>query len=188
MTKDNQFLFSANEDSLSVDDTLKNKYSRIVRFIKQDGSYHAEKIFAYPLNIEGKNNEKESKGIADLLPLDKDHLLTLERFYLPERKKQIIKIFLTTLSDQSTNLIDLISRIDESNTIALEKQQIFDFSQLEKTFKGSDYQTDNFEGISFGPILPSGNPSLILVSDNNFNPKQKTIFVVLELIIPKLPQ
>lgn len=31
---------------------------------------------------------------------------------------------------------------------------------------------DNIEGMTFGPSLPSGERSLILVSDNNFNPFQ----------------
>ena len=45
--------------------------------------------------------------------------------------------------------------------------------------------TDNIEGITLGPILPNGNRSVILVSDNNFSPTQQSQFMLLELITDK---
>jgi 3-phytase/alkaline phosphatase D len=36
---------------------------------------------------------------------------------------------------------------------------------------------DNLEGATFGPMLPDGRYTLILVSDNNFNPGQTTQFI-----------
>jgi hypothetical protein len=41
---------------------------------------------------------------------------------------------------------------------------------------------DNVEGITFGPMLPNGHRSLIFVSDNNFNDKQKTQFFLFEVL------
>jgi hypothetical protein len=41
---------------------------------------------------------------------------------------------------------------------------------------------DNIEGLTFGPKLVNGNPSLIFVSDNNFSDKQKTQVLVFELV------
>lgn len=38
---------------------------------------------------------------------------------------------------------------------------------------------DNVEGMIFGPALPDGRITLILVSDNNFNPSQITQFIAL---------
>lgn len=38
---------------------------------------------------------------------------------------------------------------------------------------------DNVEGMIFGPVLPDGRITLILVSDNNFNPSQTTQFIAL---------
>jgi hypothetical protein len=37
---------------------------------------------------------------------------------------------------------------------------------------------DNVEGMAFGPDLPDGRRSLILVSDNNFAPAQFTQFLL----------
>jgi 3-phytase/alkaline phosphatase D len=38
---------------------------------------------------------------------------------------------------------------------------------------------DNLEALEFGPMLPDGRYSLIVASDNNFNPGQTTQFIVL---------
>jgi hypothetical protein len=40
---------------------------------------------------------------------------------------------------------------------------------------------DNIEGITLGPRLPDGHQSLVLVSDDNFSPRQITQFVAFAL-------
>ena len=40
----------------------------------------------------------------------------------------------------------------------------------------------NIEGVTFGPILANGHRSLIFVTDNNFNTKEKTQFLLFEVI------
>ena len=40
---------------------------------------------------------------------------------------------------------------------------------------------DNLEGMTFGPDLPDGRRTLVVVSDNNFSPGQFTQLVVLAL-------
>jgi hypothetical protein len=42
-------------------------------------------------------------------------------------------------------------------------------------------RVDNLEGMAFGPDLPNGNRSLVLVSDDNFSPIQVTQFLAFEL-------
>jgi hypothetical protein len=42
---------------------------------------------------------------------------------------------------------------------------------------------DNIEGMTFGPPLPDGRATLVIVSDNNFNAGQFTQFIVLALEI-----
>ena len=41
---------------------------------------------------------------------------------------------------------------------------------------------DNLEGMTWGPPLPGGGRSLVLVSDDNFNPAQSTQFIAAEYI------
>jgi hypothetical protein len=44
-----------------------------------------------------------------------------------------------------------------------------------------DIRIDNLEGMSWGPRLPNGRRSLVLVSDDNFSPRQATQLLLFEL-------
>ena len=39
----------------------------------------------------------------------------------------------------------------------------------------------NVEGVTFGPLLPNGNRTLIFVVDNNFRATEKTQFLLFEI-------
>jgi hypothetical protein len=54
------------------------------------------------------------------------------------------------------------------------KTLLADFAQLGLP------RLDNTEGMTRGPTLPNGNPTLVFVSDDNFNSSQVTQFVALE--------
>ncbi len=41
---------------------------------------------------------------------------------------------------------------------------------------------DNIDGLTFGPDLPNGHKTLVFVADNNFNPLQKSQFLLFEVI------
>jgi len=56
------------------------------------------------------------------------------------------------------------------------KRQVFAFDDL-------GIPIDNIEGMTFGPDLPDGRKTLVMVSDNNFSAGQFTQFVVLALDI-----
>jgi hypothetical protein len=42
--------------------------------------------------------------------------------------------------------------------------------------------TDNIEGVTFGPVLPNGHPTLLFVADNNFAAYQRSQFFLFEII------
>jgi len=44
---------------------------------------------------------------------------------------------------------------------------VFDFKLVQNQLK--ENIIDNIEGMTFGPDLPNGNKTLLLVSDNNFS-------------------
>ena len=43
---------------------------------------------------------------------------------------------------------------------------------------------DNFEAMTFGPTLPDGGRTLLVVSDDNFRVTQKTVFLLFRLTTP----
>ncbi len=45
-----------------------------------------------------------------------------------------------------------------------------------------DIELDNLEGMSWGPRMPDGKPTLILVSDDNFSARQRTLFLAFEVM------
>ncbi|MCG8366302.1 MAG: esterase-like activity of phytase family protein, partial [Pseudanabaenales cyanobacterium] len=64
----------------------------------------------------------------------------------------------------------------------VEKRLLLDFEEL-------GIRLDNSEALAFGPTLPNGRQSLLVVSDNNFNPNhQITQFIAFALDIEPVPQ
>ena len=45
-----------------------------------------------------------------------------------------------------------------------------------------DIYRDNIEGVTFGPLLPNGNKTLIFVADNNFNKAEKAQLLLFEVV------
>ena len=43
------------------------------------------------------------------------------------------------------------------------------------------FYIDNIEGVTFGPKLSNGKRSLIFIADNNFNPLEKSQFLLFEI-------
>jgi hypothetical protein len=64
----------------------------------------------------------------------------------------------------------------------LSKRLILNLDTLPELGSSRLPKIDNIEGVSFGPTLPNGHRSLVLVSDNNFNPDQITQFLAFEVV------
>ncbi len=98
-------------------------------------------------------------GVSEILALDTDRVLVVERSF-SAGVGNTIRIFLTDLrtGDAVTGSGSL-----PADVRPMWKTQIVDVADL-----GVD--PDNIEGLSFGPVLPDGRPSLVLVADNNFQP------------------
>jgi hypothetical protein len=62
------------------------------------------------------------------------------------------------------------------------KRLLLNLSKLPELGSPRLPKIDNIEGVAFGPDLPNGHRSLVLVSDNNFNPDQITQFLALEVV------
>lgn len=111
-------------------------------------------------------------GISELLCLDQNNILLLERAYSPSWKDNKIKLYHVTFNT-ATDVKDWQS-LNEKEFKPATKKLVLDFATLGITL-------DNLEGISFGKTLPNGNRTLIVMSDNNFSKEQKTQFLLFEL-------
>ncbi|NEV93135.1 esterase-like activity of phytase family protein [Psychroflexus sp. YR1-1] len=122
-------------------------------------------------------------GLTELLQLDENRFLVLERSYSAGHKSHgnRVKLFLVDIS-KATDIkgIEELSTASE-NIVYAKKSLLFDFKSIAS--KLTHKIVDNLEGICFGPILPNGNITLIVTSDDNFNNfgPQLNQFILLEL-------
>lgn len=115
-----------------------------------------------------------TSGLPDLLAVDnRGNFLSLERtftglgFY--------IALFQVSLEEaDDIHNIDSIKQGDTKSIKPVQKKLLLDLRKL-------DILLDNIEGLTFGSKLPDGQSSLILVSDNNFNPLQRTQILAFRL-------
>lgn len=105
-------------------------------------------------------------GLTELLAIDQPgYFLSLERAYGP--LGLFAKIYQVSLAGAS-DTASLATLSGDLNGIApIRKRLLFDFSTLQQPI-------DNLEGMTFGPRLADGSQSLIIISDDNFNPDQTT--------------
>lgn len=127
--------------------------------------------YAYPVEPVFAPGDGDN-GVASILaenPLDPTKLLVLERGYVPGQGNRI-RIYRADLAG-AANVLD--KPIGGAKPVG--KQLVADLSQL-----GLGH-VDNIEGMAWGPRLASGERTLVLVSDNNFDDKQKTQVIALAL-------
>lgn len=124
-------------------------------------------------------------GMSDFLQIGKDKFLVIERAFSAGHGMKSFRILLYEADiSKATNTLNtktLKGKIGKTVTSA-KKKLVFDFQSIHKQL--SHRAIDNIEGISFGPRLPNGNKSLLLISDNNFNSigKQLNQVILMELV------
>lgn len=112
-------------------------------------------------------------GISDILWVEKNKMLVVERSYSTGRLKCTIKVFLADFSS-AENINGVASIKDRNNLRTASKKLLLNTDNL-------NIFIDNIEGVTFGPTLPNGKKSLIFVADNNFNPLEQTQFLLFGL-------
>jgi hypothetical protein len=113
-------------------------------------------------------------GLSEILALDNGgHFLALERALTPFGFQ--IKLFEISLAGASDISARSSLQGNLNNINKIQKRLVLNFNDLEVPLR-------NLEGISFGPQLPDGSQSLILVSDNNFNGQESTQFLWFRLL------
>ena len=113
-------------------------------------------------------------GIVDVLAVNDDEVLVMERAWSTGELQHHVRIYQTDLkraSDISTH----VSLQQQPARRPMEKELLFDFDSL-------GFYIDNLEGMTWGPALPNGHQTLICVSDDNFMGRQRTQFLLFEVI------
>ena len=104
-------------------------------------------------------------GLVDLLALTETTLVAMERACL-----------LDAAGQQSANTVQLFT-VELAGREA-RKRPLLDLSALAPRLSPALARLENFEALSFGPTLPDGTRTLLVVSDDNFRATQKTSFLL----------
>lgn len=133
--------------------------------------------YAYPLEAIARKpllpNAFKINGASEILWYNKDQLLVIERSFSTGILSCTIKIFLADLSEAS-DVLSVTSLKDQNTYKPIKKKLLLNMDSLGRFI-------DNIEGITFGPILPNGKRSLILISDNNFQKLEKNQVFLFEV-------
>ncbi|WP_121969492.1 esterase-like activity of phytase family protein [Leptolyngbya sp. BC1307] len=119
-------------------------------------------------------------GLSEIAVLDQGgHFLGLERSYgfqgFALKLYQLASGGATDISAIASLRND--SGIDPSGIQPIRKQLVLDFTSLPTPLQ-------NYEAMTFGPTLPGGHESLLVMSDDNFIDEQETSLLVFQLNRP----
>jgi hypothetical protein len=174
-----RFLFTGTEAALVQDGppaTLAaGSPARLLRYNLQTGRldrqyiYWTDAITEPPIPL----TNFAVSGLVELLPLNNEFLLSMERSFSvgAPGTGNSIRLYRVALpgADDVNGVDSLAGALAEVEPAA--KTLLFDLDTL-------GIALDNVEAMAFGPDPPDGHRSLLLVSDNNFAPAQFTQFLL----------
>ncbi len=187
-TPNRKYLYTATENALQNDGPIasltEGSPSRFLEFNvarKKPGREFVYMVDPIPNDTVPPGGYADN-GLVDLQAIDNcGTFLAMERSYASGFGNTVVLYETTTRG--ATNVAKITALAPDGTPSAaytpMSKRFILDF-ELDL---GVD--PDNLEGLTFGPRLPDGRLLLIAVSDNNFNPYQKTQFIAMAVTLEK---
>jgi len=157
-------------------------YGAVSRITQYDRSGKMLRQVAYPIDAipsPPAAGKLADNGVSEMLAVDDHRFLMVERAAVQGPDSvyaNYIRIYEMDISGATD--ISSIQSLRNRNYVPTRKRLVLDLNQLNLP------RLDNIEGIAWGPKLANGNDSLVLVSDDNFNPAQVTQFLAFE-VLPK---
>lgn len=175
VTSNGRFLFTGFENALAQDGTAATPTTtspaRVQRFDPRTGRLEREYVYRTDTVAEAPDDPAafSVNGLVELLPLDSQFLLTMERSFTVG-KGNTVRLYRAALPGATD--VQGEADLDEAGQIReARKRLLLDLDSLGLTL-------DNLEGMTLGPQLPDGSRALLLVSDNNFTPGQVSQFLL----------
>lgn len=154
---------------------------RLIKYQKVSGKFHDVAEYAYkigPLTVTDFGQEI-FRGVSEVLYAGQEKLLVLERGVALGKsfKVQMTAYLYLVNMLEGGNMKELFSLSKGASFKVLPKKLLVDFQLLSRD-KRKGKVTQNFEALTWGPDLPSGERSLLVMSDNNFSKNEKTELLV----------
>jgi 3-phytase/alkaline phosphatase D len=174
---DGQQLFVGTENALVQDGpaatTATGSPARILRYHLGHGG--SDREYVYPTDpVAAPSTVFTVNGLVELLPLNNEFLLAMERSF-SVGAGNTIRIYRLALPGAT----DVSGVADIHDVPGLQPASKSLLLQLPSTINGQPL--DNVEGMTLGPALPDGRQSVLLVSDNNFTAGQASQVLLLAL-------
>ncbi|MEQ1624289.1 MAG: esterase-like activity of phytase family protein [Sediminibacterium sp.] len=144
-------------------DLKSNKNTAQYAYLLDPVAYPATPATAFKVN-----------GVPDIYAIGNNKLLIMERSFSSGRLPCTIKIFEVDLSG-AEDISKNASLIASPPAKPLTKKLLLNMDNL-------GIYVDNIEGMCFGPTLPNGHKTLVMVADNNFQLFETTQFFLFEII------
>lgn len=193
ITPDGKTLWTMSENGLAQDSLPtavgRGSRARMLSFDLDSGKAAAEYVYEVgPLPFPpARAGDFATNGVPDMLALSSHEFIVIERAYAVGA----ITPGIAALTQQPTSNTIRLYRVDTRgatdvsgwtsikgrDVVPVKRTLLLDLSSL-KNDDGSVLAVDNIEGLTFGPLF-EGKRTLILASDNNFNPAQFTQFIAL---------
>lgn len=177
LSPDKRALWTATETALRQDAPKGAMFGvhpiRLLRYERRGTSYVPTTQLVYVVDpIEKRGSGFHIRGLVDLLPLPEGGFLALEREFVAGVGMEVQLFYVST---EGAGDVSGMKALAGHTYTPVKKALLYDFA-------GSGFLVDNLEGMTFGPELLNGDRTLVLISDDNFEPlKQVTQIVALRL-------
>jgi hypothetical protein len=148
---------------------------RIIKFnrkLKQAVAQYAYQIDAVPYPAIPAGAHKIN-GVSDILYIGNDKFIVIERAFSTGRGPSDIRVYIADMKGAEDISSKSLKQSPPAHPVT--KKLLLDMNTLGRYI-------DNIEGVTFGPVLPGGNPTLLFVADDNFATKEKSQFLLFEVL------
>lgn len=192
LSPDRSILFAVTEDPLLQDGSQPTfeagGMSRGIAFqMTADGQVAGSREFVYPVDPARRPTHPEipyigNNGVSEIIALSNTQLIVMERggFAEPDNQWRVyVKLYLVDIS-QATDVSAIDSLVGQTFVPAT-KTLLLDLDDIVPQLTEGFRSLDNLEAMAFGPLLSDGSRDLFLMSDDNFNPAQRTQLLAFRL-------
>lgn len=177
---DGELLVHATEGPLMQDGASPTaEHGALGRVTAQDRSGEVVAQHAYPMEpvfAESPNGGFSNNGVVSILAADEQdpyRYLVMERSFVTGVGNSV-RIYEVDARG-ATDIRDVTS-LQGADVTPVRKELLIDLADVDL---GEHGPVDNVEGMTWGPTQPDGERTLVLVSDDNFSPEQKTQLIAL---------
>jgi len=177
MNPNGQNLYAMNEYPIIADqaDDDKSYWLRLVEFKKDKDHFKAgaEYPYLYSRQPNTSSGPEVFRGVSEILFVSDNKFIVLERGVRLTKSGMSYTGGLYLADSTGIKDVSSVKQLADGKSTAMKKEKLVDFEEVLKNQK-----PENFEALTWGPALPDGRKSLLVLSDNNFSAKEKTTLLV----------